>query len=130
MAPPYGAILAIDVNKGEIAWSVPLGVNESLVELGHVGLDSGLPNVGGSIVTASGLVFIGATTDHRFRAYEAKTGRKLWEVEVPADAHATPITYMGKDGLQYVVIAAAGGGPLSPGLHVSDALVAFKLAAK
>ena len=130
MAPPYGAILAIDVNKGEIAWSVPLGVNESLVELGHVGLDSGLPNVGGSIATASGLVFIGATTDHRFRAYEAKTGRKLWEVEVPADAHATPITYMGKDGSQYVVIAAAGGGPLSPGLHVSDALVAFKLAVK
>ncbi|HKR29731.1 MAG TPA: PQQ-binding-like beta-propeller repeat protein [Terriglobales bacterium] len=130
MAPPYGAMVAIDVNKGEIAWRVPLGVNESLVELGQVGLNSGLPNVGGSIATASGLVFIGAATDHRFRAYDAKTGSKLWEVEVPADAHATPITYMGKDGAQYVVIAAAGGGPLSPGLHVSDALIAYKLATR
>lgn len=130
MAPPYGAMVAIDVNKGEIAWSVPLGVNESLVELGQVGLDSGMPNLGGSIATASGLVFIGASTDHRFRAFDAKTGRKLWEVEVPADAHATPITYMGKDGTQYVVIAAAGGGPLSPGLHVSDTLIAYKLATR
>ena len=130
MAPPYGSMVAIDVNKGEIAWSVPLGVNESLVELGQVGLDSGLPNLGGSIATASGLVFIGAATDHRFRAFDAKTGRKLWEVEVPADAHATPITYMGKDGSQYVVIAATGGGPLSPGLHVSDALIAYRLATR
>ncbi len=128
MAPPYGALTAIDVNKGTIAWSAPLGVNEALVQLGQVGLNSGLPNVGGSIATASGLVFIGAATDHRFRAYDAKTGRKLWEVEVPADAHATPITYMGKDGSQYVVIAAAGGGPLSGGLHVSDTLIAYKLA--
>lgn len=129
MAPPYGALTAIDVNRGTIAWSAPLGVNEALVQLGQVGLNSGLPNVGGSIATASGLVFIGAATDHRFRAYDAKTGRKLWEVEVPADAHATPITYMGKDGSQYVVIAAAGGGPLSGGLHVSDTLIAYKLAA-
>ncbi len=128
MAPPYGALTAIDVNKGTIAWSVPLGINESLVELGQVGLDSGTPNLGGSIATASGLVFIGAATDHRFRAFDAKTGRKLWEVGVPADAHATPITYMGKDGSQYVVIAAAGGGPLSGGLHVSDTLIAYKLA--
>ena len=130
MAPPYGAMVAIDVNKGEIVWSVPLGVNESVVELGQAGLDSGLPNVGGSVATASGLVFIGAATDHRFRAFDAKTGRKLWEVEVPADAHATPITYMGKDGSQYLVIAAAGGGPLSPGLHVSDTLIAYKLATR
>ncbi|MGH7192161.1 MAG: PQQ-binding-like beta-propeller repeat protein, partial [Candidatus Saccharimonadales bacterium] len=106
MAPPYGEMMAIDVNKGEIVWRSPLGVNEVLVELGQDGLNSGLPNVGGSVATASGLVFIGAATDHRFRAYDAKTGRKLWEVEVPADAHATPITYMGKDGSQYVVIAA------------------------
>ena len=111
MAPPYGEMLAIDINKGEIAWRVPLGVNESLVELGHVGLDSGTPNVGGSIATASGLVFIGATTDHRFVPSTQRRAGKLWEVEVPADAHATPITYMGKDGSQYVVIAAAGGGP-------------------
>jgi glucose dehydrogenase len=128
MAPPYGALTAIDVNRGTIAWSVPLGLNESLLELGQVGLDSGTPNLGGSISTASGLVFIGATTDHRFRAFDAKTGKQLWEAELPADAHATPITYIGKDGAQYVVIAAGGGGPLDHGLAVSDALVAFKLA--
>jgi glucose dehydrogenase len=127
-APPYGALVAIDANKGEIAWSVPLGLNEALAELGPVGLNSGTANVGGSIATASGLVFIGATTDHRFRAFDAKTGKELWVSDVPADAHATPMTYMGKDGAQYVVIAAAGGGPLDHGLQVSDALVAFKLA--
>ena len=128
MAPPYGALTAIDVNKGEIAWSVPLGVNESLAELGQVGLKSGLPNVGGSIATASGLVFIGATPDHRFRAFDAKTGRELWVAEMPSGGHATPMTYMGKDGAQYVVIAAGGGGVVAVGLQVSDALVAFKLA--
>jgi glucose dehydrogenase len=128
VAPPYGALTAIDVNKGEIAWSVPLGLNESLVELGQAGLNSGLPNVGGSVATASGLVFIGATPDHRFRAFDAKTGRELWVAEMPSGGHATPITYMGKDGAQYVVIAAGGGGVVGQGLQVSDALVAFKLA--
>ena len=127
MAPPYGALTAIDVNKGEIAWSVPLGINESLAELGQVGLKSGLPNVGGSIATGSGLVFIGATPDHRFRAFDAKTGRELWVAEMPSGGHATPITYIGKDGAQYVVIAAGGGGVVGQGLQVSDALVAFKL---
>ena len=127
LAPPYGALVAVDVNKGEIAWSVPLGVNESLAELGQVGFKSGLPNVGGSVATASGLVFIGATPDHRFRAFDAKTGRELWVAEMPSGGHATPITYMGKDGAQYVVIAAGGGGVVGQGLQVSDALVAFKL---
>jgi quinoprotein glucose dehydrogenase len=128
VAPPYGALIAIDVNKGEIAWSVPLGVNEALAELGQVGFNSGLPNVGGSIATASGLVFIGATPDHRFRAFDAKTGKALWIAEMPSGGHATPITYMGKDGAQYVVIAAGGGGVVGQGLQVSDALMAFKLA--
>ena len=73
-APPYGALVAIDVNTGDIAWTVPLGVNEGLAELGDIGLKTGTRNMGGSIATASGLVFIGATNDHRFRAFEAKTG--------------------------------------------------------
>jgi outer membrane protein assembly factor BamB len=127
-APPYGALVAIDVNKGEIAWSVPLGLNESLAELGEIGLKTGIKNIGGSIATATGLVFIGATADHRFRAFDAKTGKELWVADLPAGGHATPITYMGKDGSQYVVIAASGGGPASNGGPISDALVAFKLA--
>jgi len=127
MAPPYGALTAVNVNTGAIAWTVPLGINEELVELGEVGLKSGIRNIGGSIATASGLVFIGATVDHKFRAFDAKTGKELWIADLPANGNATPITYMGKDGSQYVVIPAGGGGPAARGQRVSDALVAFKL---
>ena len=128
IAPPYGALVALNANTGDIAWSVPLGINQELAELGEVGLNSGIRNIGGSIATASGLVFIGATVDQRFRAFDAKTGKELWVTELPANGNATPMTYMGKDGAQYVVIAAAGGGPAARGQAVSDALVAYKLA--
>ena len=128
VAPPYGVLTAVDVNTGNTAWSVPLGTNEELAELGEVGLKSGIRNIGGSIATASGLVFIGATVDHRFRAFDAKTGKELWVADLPANGNATPITYMGKDGAQYVLIPAGGGGPAARGQRVSDALVAFKLA--
>ena len=126
-APPYGALVAIDVNKGEIAWTSTLGINESLAELGEIGLKSGTQSLGGSIATASGLVFIGATNDHRFRAFGAKSGAELWVAELPASGHSTPVTYMGKDGKQYVVIAASGGTAVGIGRPVSDALVAFRL---
>ena len=126
-APPYGALVAVDVNSGEIAWTVPLGLNESLAELGDLGLKTGTRNLGGNISTASGLVFIGATNDRRFRAFEAKTGRELWSATLPASGHATPMTYLGKDGKQYVVTAAAGGTSVGGGLPISDALVAFRL---
>ena len=117
----------MDVNNGELAWSVPLGTNQALAELGEVGLNAGTANIGGTIATAGGVVFVGATVDSRFRAFDSRTGEELWVTEIPANAHATPITYMGRDGSQYVVIAAAGGGPASRGLAVSDALVAYKL---
>jgi quinoprotein glucose dehydrogenase len=126
-APPYGALVAVDVNKGEIAWTTTLGINESLSELGDLGLNTGARSMGGSIATASGLVFIGATNDHRFRAFDAKTGRQLWVTELPASGHSTPMTYMGKDGSQYVVIAASGGTAIGGGLPISDQLIAFKL---
>jgi glucose dehydrogenase len=128
IAPPYGALVAVNVNTGDIAWSVPLGINQELAELGEVGLKSGIRNIGGSVATAGGLVFIGATVDQRFRAFDAKTGKELWVTELPANGNATPITYMGKDGSQYVAIAAAGGGPAARGQAVSDALIAYKLA--
>jgi glucose dehydrogenase len=126
-APPYGALVAVDVNKGEIAWTSTLGINEPLAELGEVGLKSGTQNLGGSIATASGLVFIGATNDHRFRAFHAKSGAELWTTELPASGHSTPVTYMGKDGKQYVVIAASGGTAIGGGRPISDSLVAFRL---
>jgi quinoprotein glucose dehydrogenase len=126
-APPYGELVAVDVNKGEIAWKSTLGINPFLAELGDVGIKSGARNLGGNIATASGLVFIGATNDKRFRAFDARTGRELWVTELPASGHSTPVTYMGKDGKQYVVIAASGGTNVGAGLPISDALVAFKL---
>jgi quinoprotein glucose dehydrogenase len=126
-APPYGALVAVDVNKGEIAWTSTLGVNESLKELGDLGVKTGTRNLGGSIATASGLVFIAATNDHRFRAFDAKTGAELWVTDLPAGGHATPVTYMGKDGKQYVVIAASGGTAIGNGLPISDALIAYRL---
>jgi len=126
-AGPYGEIVAVDVNKGEIAWKSALGINPYLSELGDVGVKSGARNLGGSIATASGLVFIAATNDRMFRAFDARTGKELWTTELPASGHATPVTYMGKDGKQYVVIAASGGTNIGTGLPISDALVAYRL---
>jgi glucose dehydrogenase len=128
-APPYGEMVAVDVNTGKIAWKSTLGIQESLAELGDAAVKSGTRNLGGSIATAGGLVFIAATNDRRFRAFDAKTGAELWSATLPASGHSTPMTYMGKDGVQYVVIAASGGTSIGGGLPISDALVAFKLAA-
>jgi len=127
-APPYGELVAVNVNTGDIAWRATLGIQESLAELGDAAVKSGTRNLGGSIATASGLVFIGATNDRRFRAFDARTGAELWSATLPASAHSTPVTYMGRDGAQYVVVAAGGGTNVGSGLPTSDALVAFKLA--
>ena len=126
-AGPYGELVAVDVNRGEIAWRVALGKNPQYAELGEVGINSGARNLGGNISTASGLVFIGATNDKTFRAFDGKTGKELWATELPASGHATPMTYMGKDGKQYVVIAASGGTNVGSNLPISDALVAYRL---
>lgn len=124
-APPFGELVAVDVNRGEIAWKVPLGVMESLKEkgFGH----TGTPNIGGSIATASGLIFIGATIDCRFRAFESRTGKQLWETQLDACAHSVPMTFMGKDRRQYVVVAAGGGSFL--GAAPGSKIVAFALPA-
>jgi quinoprotein glucose dehydrogenase len=82
----------------------------------------GSPNLGGPIATAGGLVFIGATLDRAFRAFDVETGRELWHAPLPAGARATPMTYE-EGGRQFVVIAAGGGGPFGTG----DAIIAFAL---
>jgi quinoprotein glucose dehydrogenase len=122
--PPWGLLQAVDLKAGEIAWRTPLGNAPQLAERGITG--TGTPNLGGAIATASGLVFIGASNDARMRAFDAAQGRVLWEAELPASGHATPLTYRGpKSGRQFVVIAAGGGGRFSN--TVSDAIVAFAL---
>jgi quinoprotein glucose dehydrogenase len=115
--PPFGSLVAVNLNTGGIAWSVPLGTMGDAPGLGS-------PNLGGPIVTASGLVFIGATLDRAIRAFDVETGRELWKAPLPAGARATPMTYEAA-GRQFVVIAAGGGGPFGAG----DAIVAFAVGA-
>ena len=121
--PPFGEIVAVNAATGDVAWRAPLGIVEELEAKGvH---HTGSVNLGGSIATAGGLVFIAATNDSRFRAFDAKTGRELWVEKIDANGHANPITYQGKDGRQYVAIMAGGGGFF--GAPSSDALIAFAL---
>ncbi|MDB5702196.1 MAG: quinoprotein glucose dehydrogenase [Sphingomonadales bacterium] len=124
--PPWGNLTAIDVAKGRIVWQVPLGITDSLP------LDrqkTGRPNVGGPLATATGLIFIGASDDSRFRAFAAESGRELWTFRLGASAHATPITYLGRDGRQYVAIVSAGGSYIgSP--NTASRLVVFALPRK
>ena len=116
-------MVAINVNTGDEAWRVPLGVIEELEAKGI--RSTGTMNMGGSIATATGLVFIGATNDRRFRAFDAKTGKVIWETQLEAGAYATPITYRGRDGKQYVAVFATGGGYYDR--VAGDSLIAFKL---
>lgn len=99
--PPWGTLTAVDMQHGTIKWQIPLGVTPYL----HRNL--GMPNIGGPMVTASGLIFIGATLDDHLRAFDENTGKQLWDVKLPAGGQATPMTYA-IDGRQYVVIAAGG----------------------
>lgn len=122
--PPFGELVAVRLSTGDVAWRVPLGRIEALERIGvHY---TGSPNLGGSITTAGGLVFIAATNDREFRAFDARSGRLLWENPLEASGHSSPITYLGRDGRQYVVINAAGGGGFLGG-GSSNTLVAFAL---
>ena len=120
--PPWGTLNAIDLNEGKILWKVPLGEYPELIEKGLP--PTGTQNLGGPLVTKGGLIFIGATRDEKFRAFDKVTGEILWEYHLPAAGHATPSTYE-VDGEQYIVIAAGGGGKV--GTRSGDAYVAFKL---
>jgi quinoprotein glucose dehydrogenase len=123
--PPWGRLIAVNAATGEFAWQVPLGVTDDLPEGKR---NTGRNNMGGPIATAGGLVFIGATNDRRFRAFDSKTGKELWSARLDYSAHAVPITYQGKDGKQYVGIVAAGFSALDdPGPPGADALVVFAL---
>ena len=122
--PPWGTLNAVNLSTGEIAWRVPFGFVETLAEKGIT--TTGTPSLGGSIVTAGGLVFIGGTNDRRFRAFDARTGRELWQTTLEAGGHATPATYAGRrSGRQFVAIAAGGAGYFSR--VVSDVIAAYAI---
>ncbi len=120
--PPWGELVAVNANTGDIAWHVTLG---AFPELEAKGIKSGTPNPGGAITTAGNLIFIGATIDGKFRAFDARNGDELWSDTLPAPSQGTPTTYMGRDGKQYVVVGANGGGFF--GAPVKDDVVAYAL---
>ncbi|MHB1225876.1 MAG: pyrroloquinoline quinone-dependent dehydrogenase, partial [Gemmatimonadaceae bacterium] len=131
--PPFGTLVAVDLARGTIAWRVPLGWPAGLpgmsddevaaMAAAHVGS----PNLGGAITTAGGVAFIAATLDRHLRAFDVERGRELWSAALPAGAKATPMTYLGADGRQYVVVAAGGDGEV---FGVGDAIIAYALPAK
>ncbi len=119
--PPWGTLNAVDLNTGEIKWQVPLGEYAKLTARGIP--PTGTENYGGPVVTAGGLVFIGATADETMRAFDKETGAILWEAKLPFGGNATPSTYM-VNGRQFVVISAGGG---KSGRPAGGSLVAFAL---
>lgn len=120
--PPWGTLNAIDLNKGEIVWRIPLGEYPELAKRGIK--QTGAPNLGGAIVTAGGLLIIGAAYDEKLRIFDKVNGKLLWEYTLPAGGYATPATYMWNNK-QYIVIAAGGGGKV--GTKSGDAYIAFCL---
>ena len=120
---PWGQLVAVDVNTGKIAWRTTLGVTDSLPPGKQ---NTGRPGLGGAIVTASGLTFVGATDDARFRAFDTRTGKEIWTVKLPASAEATPISYADAKGQQYIAVVATGGFGIGAAL-AGDSVVVFSL---
>jgi len=119
--PPWGALLAITASTGEKKWEVPLGQLSPMLPAG-----SGSISLGGPITTASGIVFQAGTLNPAIYAFDVETGQQLWKGDLPASAKATPMTFLGPDGKQYLVICAGGWG--IPGVSpLGDYVVAFTL---
>jgi quinoprotein glucose dehydrogenase len=129
--PPWSELVAVSTSTGDIVWRTPLGEYPELKAKGILNTGTAV-NDGGPISTASGLVFIGATTDFGFRAFDAKTGKELWKATLPDDSLMTPLTYLGGNGKQFVVTVAGGGDaafhiPAKPSPGANATVVAFAL---
>jgi quinoprotein glucose dehydrogenase len=104
--PPWAELAAVNAGTGDIAWRVPLGTSDAMEAAGvH---NTGSFGQGGPIATAGGLVFIAGTIDKRFRAFDSRTGKTLWETKLDVEGHTSPMTYQGRNGKQYVVIVSSG----------------------
>jgi quinoprotein glucose dehydrogenase len=124
LEPPWGRLVAMDLRKRQIAWERPLGTIADLAPAFVPNFEWGVPGMGGPLVTASGIVFIGAAAEHKLRALDLNSGKTLWEAALPRAGMASPMTYMSK-GRQYVVIAAGGHAQITP--QTGDYLEAFAL---
>jgi quinoprotein glucose dehydrogenase len=118
---PWGELVAVNMDTGDIAYRKSLGVTDAFPANLQ---DTGRPSTGGVILTASGLTFVGGTDDFRFRAFATATGQKLWETKLPSSIEATPVTYMGADGRQFVTVVATGGS-LTGSDVTNDEIIAF-----
>ncbi|WGF90947.1 PQQ-binding-like beta-propeller repeat protein (plasmid) [Marinivivus vitaminiproducens] len=128
VAPPWGELAAVDLTSGDMLWRRVLGTSRDSGLFGttyNLPLPTGVPNLGGSVITKSGLVFIGATTDRYLRAFDLRTGEEVWKARLPAGPQATPMIYTGDDGREYVVITAGGHGAL--GTRYGDYTIAYAL---
>jgi len=127
--PPYGLVSAVDLNSGDLLWQEPFGTARDsgpLMMATGLPIPMGVPNIGGAVVTGSGLAFIGATQEHMIRAYDIRTGEELWHGRLPAGGNATPMTYWSEpSGRQFVVIAAGGHGGILSGY--SNEVIAYAL---
>jgi quinoprotein glucose dehydrogenase len=123
-APPWGYIAGVDLKTGKTVWQHKNGTVEDLSAL-PLPFKLGVPNIGGPITTAGGVAFLSGTLDYYVRAYDVTTGRQLWRHRLPAGGQATPMSYQGADGRQYVVVVAGGHG--STGTKAGDAIIAYAL---
>lgn len=123
-APAWGYVAGIDLTTNKVVWKHKNGTSRDSSPI-PIGLPIGVPSMGGSIVTAGGLGFLSGTLDQYLRAYDVNTGKELWKSRLPAGGQATPMTYTGKDGQQYVLVMAGGHGSL--GTKMGDYVIAYKL---
>ena len=122
-APPWGELVAVNINTGAIAWRSTLGVSDNLPADKQA---TGRPSMGGPTTTAGGLTFIAATDDARMRAFDTRSGKEVWTAKLPASAHTNPISYADANGKQYVAIVATGGSFLATPV-ASDSVIAYAL---
>lgn len=123
-APPWGYVAAADLTTGKIVWKHKNGTTRDAAPV-PLPFRMGVPNLGGPIMTAGGVAFLSGTIDYYVRAYDVSTGKQLWESRLPAGGQATPMTYQGEDGRQYVLVVAGGHGSL--GTKAGDSVIAYAL---